>query len=80
MGAVFDLAGMTASDYQFVRQADNALLYDAIQAYAARVNQDAMMAASAFISETTTKAKERYQLPGAGLRNRLPRTGRQASR
>lgn len=67
MGAVFDLAGLTASDYQFMRQVDNALIYDAVQAYMQRVNQDAMMAASAFISEITTKAQERYQLPGAGL-------------
>lgn len=67
MSMIFSLAQIDASDYQFVRQADNRLIYDAINAYFARVNADVLAASAVFIQESTEVAKERYLLPGSGL-------------
>ena len=69
MSSIFGLAGLSASDYQFMRQADQNLIYSAVQMYMQRVNADMAQAASVFIQETTQVAKERYQLPGTGRMN-----------
>jgi hypothetical protein len=70
---IFSLAQLNASDYQFVRQADNRLIYDAINTYFARVNEDVLSASAIFIEEVTEAAKERYLLPGSG---RISQRGR----
>lgn len=67
MSMIFSLAQLNASDYQFVRQADNRLIYEAINTYFAQVNADVLAATAVFIEETTEAAKERYLLPGSGL-------------
>ena len=69
MSSIFGLAGLSASDYQYMRQADQNLIYSAVQMYMQRVNADMAQAASVFIQETTQVAKERYQLPGTGRMN-----------
>lgn len=66
MTMIFSLAQMNASDYQFVRQADNRAVYDAVNRYFQRVAADVMAASAIFIQETTEIAKERYLLPGGG--------------
>ena len=66
MSTIFAMAGLTASDYQFARQADNRLIYDAaVEFIAARVAQ-LTIAESVFIAGQTEKSKWRYQLPGGG--------------
>lgn len=67
MTTIFGLARLTASDYQFARQVDQELLYEATQQYLSMVNDAAMGAISTFVEPTpTTNAKERYQLPMVG--------------
>lgn len=70
MSQIFALAGLSASDYQFVRKADQRLIYEAIATYTARANQDMMDAMSVFVGETTQVYTERFQLPGSGYMSR----------
>lgn len=70
MSKIFGLAGLSASDYQFVRKADQRLIYDAINQLAARVNNDMMDSMRLFVQETTQVYTERYQLPGSGYMQR----------
>src|SRR3990167_3393117 len=66
MSTIFALAGMSASDYQYVNQAGQAIIYTAAQTYMTTINDDVMRAMSVFISQTTDMHSERYKLPGAG--------------
>lgn len=75
MANLFGLAGISASDYQFINTIGQSLVYDATRAYLERVNADMQAALSVFVDTTTTDFKSRYQLPGAG---RLQRRGEQA--
>lgn len=70
MSKIFGLAGLSASDYQFVRKADQRLIYDAINQLTGRVNQDMMDSMRMFVQETTQVYTERYQLPGSGYMQR----------
>lgn len=70
MSKIFGLAGLSASDYQFVRKADQRLIYDAINTLAARANADMMDSMRMFVQETTQVYTERYQLPGSGYMQR----------
>lgn len=77
MSTIFGLAKMTASDYAYVNNANQELLYQAAQQYIAMANHDMMVAASAFVDPTaTTNFKERYQL---GLTGRMQRTSEETS-
>jgi hypothetical protein len=66
MTTIFGLAQLSASDYQFMRQADNRLIYDAVNVYLQQAMQEMRDSAALFVNGTTTKAKERYQLPMTG--------------
>jgi len=70
MSKIFGLAGLSASDYQFVRKADQRLIYAAINQLAARVNNDMTDSIKLFVQETTQVYTERYQLPGSGYMQR----------
>jgi hypothetical protein len=73
MTTIFGLARLTASDYQFYRNADQQLLYTAAQQYIAMANDATMQAASAFVEpDMTEKGKERYLL---GMTGRMQETG-----
>jgi hypothetical protein len=76
MAGIFGLAGLSASDYQFVNTAGQRIIYDATQQYLQRVNQDMQLALGMFVESSTTDFQERYQLPGGG---RLQAIGRQSS-
>jgi hypothetical protein len=77
MTTIFGLARLTASDYQFYRQADQQLLYTAAQQYIEMANTAIQQAASAFVEPVMTeKAKERYQL---GMTGRMQETGENAT-
>lgn len=77
MTTIFGLARLTASDYQFARNADQQLLYTAAQQYITMANDAFTMAASAFVEPVLTeKAKERYQL---GMTGRMQEVGETAS-
>jgi len=58
---------MTASDYQFVRNADQRAIYDATVEYTRLRMQDMIASARVFVSGQTEAAKERYFLPGTGF-------------
>jgi hypothetical protein len=70
MSTIFALAGLSAADYQFIRQVDNAILYEAVALYVAQANNAFMGAAASFVMTDTEKAKERYQLPMTGRMQR----------
>lgn len=77
MSTIFSLAKMTASDYAFVNNANQELLYEAAQQYIDMVNHDIVVATSAFVEPTpTTNFKERYQL---GMTGRMQRTSEETS-
>jgi hypothetical protein len=67
MSTIFALAGLNSSDYKFARQADQRLLYTAIQEYVTRANDDMRGAMDLFVNETTEIVTERYQLPMNGM-------------
>jgi len=67
MSAIFGLAGMSASDYQFVRNADQRAVYDATVAYTQARMADMVASARVFVAGQTEAAKERYFLPGTGF-------------
>lgn len=77
MTTIFGLAGINASDYAYVNNMNQELLYQGAQQYIQMANEAAMMAASAFVDPTpTTNFKERYQL---GLTGRMQRASEQTS-
>ena len=77
MSTIFGLAGLSASDYQFALQANQELLYSAIQEYAMQANMARLSSASLFVQpDQTSKVAERYQLPMTGMMQRRNRDGR----
>ncbi len=66
MSAIFGLAGLNASDYQYVNTAGQSLIYTGTQTYLNHVNEDVMRALSVFVSGVTEDHVGRYQLPGSG--------------
>lgn len=70
MSAIFGLAQMSASDYQYVRNADQRAIYDATVFYTQTRMADMLASSRIFISGTTEAAKERYYLPGTGIMSR----------
>lgn len=67
MSAIFGLAQMSASDYQFVRNADQRAIYEATVMYLNKSLDDLARSAQVLVSGTTEVAKERYYLPGTGV-------------
>ena len=66
MSTIFGLAQLSAADYQFMRQADNRLIYEATNTYLQQAMKEMRESARLFVEGTTTKAKEQYQLPMGG--------------
>lgn len=79
MSTIFGLANLTASDYQFARQANQELLYNAVGMYLEQANMAMNEAASLFIETTTENHTERYQLPMTGRMQRTPEDQRAAA-
>lgn len=83
MSTIFGLAKITASDYAYVNNMNQELLYSGAQQYINMANVATQQAISAFVDPTpTTNFKERYQL---GLTGRMQRaseetTGKQVAR
>ncbi len=78
MANIFALAGITASDYQFVNTVGQQLTYELTKQYLERVNLDMQLSLSMFVQGTTTKFQERYQLPGGGRMQEIGRLARPA--
>lgn len=67
MSTIFGLAKLVASDYAYVNNANQELIYTATQQYIAMANEAAMRAVSTFVEPVpTTNFKERYKLPMNG--------------
>jgi hypothetical protein len=66
MATIFKLANLSASDYQFVRQADSVIIYNAVKTYLDLANKDRMDVASMYVQGMTSKAKGRNQLTMTG--------------
>lgn len=72
MSTIFALAGLNASDYAYLRNADQQLIFDYTQQYLQMRNQAANLAMSAFVDPTpTTTAKERFKLPMDGRMQKI---------
>lgn len=77
MSTIFGLAKLTVSDYAYVNNANQEILYSAAQQYIDMANIAAMTSMSAFVEPTaTTNFAERYQL---GLTGRMQRTSEQST-
>lgn len=77
MSTIFGLAKMSASDYAYVNNANQELLYEAAQQYIEMANIATNQAMSAFVEPTpTTNFKERYKLSMTG---RMQRTSEETS-
>jgi len=77
MSTILGLAGLTASDYAYVNNANQELLYRGIEQYVSMANHDITVAASAFVDPIpTTNFKERYQLTMSG---RMQRTSEETA-
>lgn len=66
MSTIFGLAQLSASDYQFARQVDKAILYNATTEYLAMAMEEMRNVNTLFVSGQTTKYSERIQLPMSG--------------
>lgn len=66
MTTIFGMAQLSASDYQFARQVDKAILYRYTQDYLDMAMMEMRNAMSLFVEGQTTKYSERYQLPMTG--------------
>lgn len=83
MTTIFGLAKLTASDYAYVNNANQELIYNAAQQYIQMANIAAMQAMELFVDPTpTTNFKERYQLGISGRMQRASEetTGAQVAR
>lgn len=70
MSAIFGLAQLNPSDYQFALRADQQILYTATVEYINRRLADFNASRPIFVSGLTENTSERYQLPGTGLMSR----------
>jgi hypothetical protein len=75
MSTIFGLAQLSASDYQFMRKADQALIYNAVNTYLQITNQYRAAAYSLFVEGQTTKLTERIQLGMTGQMQRVRASG-----
>lgn len=66
MTSIFGLAGMSASDFQFVNQIGQTMLYEMTQTYLTYINNDVQRAVSVFVQDVTEDHNQRYRLPGSG--------------
>lgn len=66
MAGIFGTLNLNDSDRVYQATAGQALIYQAIQEYLARVNADLLAQTSVLVSGTTDNYKERYKLPGGG--------------
>jgi hypothetical protein len=70
MSAIFGLAQMNTTEYDFITRADQQLLYEATNRYIQMQLADIMRVESVFIEMQTEMVKERYQSPGGGRMSR----------
>lgn len=75
MSAIFGALNLNDTDRVFQATQGQAVIYDAVNEYLARYNEDMQAAMSIFVEGTTTNHTERYKLPGSG---RLQRRGLQS--
>lgn len=66
MSTIFGQLNLNDTDRVFASTQGQSVIYDAIQSYIARENQDMLSAYSVFINETTQAFKEKFKLPGGG--------------
>lgn len=70
MAFSFGTFGVNETDYQFITQLGQEVVYDWTQQYVQRINNDLNLAMGVFVEETTETFKERYLLPGGGYMQR----------
>lgn len=66
MSAIFGLARLDTTEYEYIQRADQQLIYNATMQYVNMQLEDVARAESVFVEGQTTNTKERYQLPGSG--------------
>lgn len=70
MSAIFGLASLSASDYQYVKTAGEEVIYEATMEYTRMFTEQIARAESVFISGMTENHNERFKLPGTGRMSR----------
>lgn len=71
MTDLFGLAGIDASEFQFARNVDKSLLYDAVTDFVAHAVEETRMAQALFVQGTTEKITEKYKLPMRGRMSKI---------
>ena len=79
MSGIFGHLNLSDSDRVFNNTAGQAVVWDAVQAYLARVNADLQSAMRVFVSGNTESFKERYKLAGGGTLQKRGSDGRYAA-
>jgi hypothetical protein len=75
MSTIFGLAQLSASDYQYMQNANQAVIYNAVREYVAITNGYRRTAYGLFVQTTTEKTSERIKLGMTGRMQRTRSTG-----
>lgn len=75
MTGIFGILGLQDTDNLFINTIGQQVVFDAVNMYLQKVNDEMLQAQAVFIESITEDYKERYYLPGGG---RLQRRGGQA--
>lgn len=76
MSGIFGHLNISDSEYVYNATQGQRVVYDAVQAYLNRINEDIDKALSVFVEESTSDHKRRYKLPGGGTLQRRGSDGR----
>ncbi len=79
MATIFGALTLSDSDRVFNASQGQAVIFDAVQAYLAKVNAEMESSSSVFVERTTSDHKNRYYLPGGGTLQKVGTDGRPGS-
>lgn len=72
MSTIFGELNLNDTDRVFNATQGQSVIYDAVQVYIAREQENMLSAYAVFIAETTPNFKERYKMPGSGYMQEIP--------
>jgi hypothetical protein len=79
MSGIFGDLDINSTEYGFVKTIGQAVVWDLVQKYLARANEEQSLVLKTFVGETTEGFKERYKLPGGGMLQKITEKGTPAA-
>lgn len=79
MATIFGALTLSDSDRVFNASQGQAVIFDAVQAYLAAVNDEIAVSSALFVERSTSDYKSRYYLPGGGTLQKVGTDGRPGS-